>query len=136
MDEVNRLKSENVDLVNSLKQIEERMEGARGALGGPQQPPTPTKQTTQTKEPEPSYIDVEGITDSKVKIGSHRVVVKSPGKRGQVQKEFPEIEWDVVSGNNFAYKNGDVLVCESKGDILLKATYNGKEITRSIKIID
>lgn len=130
--EVDKLKREKTGLESELAYIINRMEGARGALGGTQQPSTPTKQTTQTEEPKPSYIDVEGIYDSKVRIGSHKVVVKSSGGA----KSFPEIEWAIASGETLASKNGNTLVCTATGNITLSASYNGKVMTRSFTIIE
>lgn len=125
--EVERLKEENDSLAKKVNELQGKLNKITTVVTS-----GTGKAASQNEQLEPSYIDVKDISNGCVKLGTHRVIVKS--KQGK--KEFPEIEWTIEKGHEFARKEGENLVCISKGDVLLKAMYNNKAIVRPIKIVE
>ena len=119
---------EKLDYANTI------LEGIGGAVGG-QKIKDNSKTIPETPVVEPSYLDVESLTNGKVHLGNHKIVVKSKGGK----RSYPDIEWSITKGGEYASKNGNVLECNKVGTVQITAKYtkkDGRQITRDIQITE
>ena len=131
--QIQRLGQEKDDLKKKLDAANDILAGIGGAVGGQAIQPE-HKTALESPAPEPSYLDVENLSNGKVHLGSHKIVVKSTGGK----QSYPAIEWSITKGDDCASKNGNVLECYKVGNVQITANYkkNGRPITREIQIIE
>lgn len=115
---ISDLATEIDSLKTELGKRDEILEGVKGAVSG--------SSSISTK---PTYIDVADCNNNTVKIGKHEVVAMARGG-----KKFPDVEWRINSGDEYAEKQGSFLICNKEGNIELTASYEGGLLKRQIKI--